>query len=74
MLGLDNTVAGRREIAERISQRTGHEVAEIEGLMFACEDIIHGEPVGKKETVTLIERIRKLEDELGLKRAARRGL
>lgn len=74
LLGLDNTVATRREIADRINQRTGQDATEIEGLMFACEDIIRGEPVGKRETVTLIERIRKLEHELGLKRAARRGL
>ncbi len=74
LLGLDNTVANRREIAERISQRTGRGAIEIEGLMFDCEDIIRGEPVGKKQTVTLIEKIRKLEVELGLKRTVRRGL
>ncbi len=74
LLGLDNTVSTRREIAIRIHERTGHDATEIEGLMFACEDIIRGEPVGKRETVTLIEKIRKLEHELGLKRAARRGV
>ncbi|HEX6124271.1 MAG TPA: hypothetical protein VFZ23_02755, partial [Pyrinomonadaceae bacterium] len=74
LLGLDNTVATRKELADRIAERTGTAVEEIEELMFACEDVIRGEPIGKAETVRMIERIRKLEGDLGLRRAGARGV
>ena len=74
LLGLDNTTATRHELADRISQRTGGAARVIEELMFKCEDIIHGEDVGKSETLKLIEEIRKLEEQLGLRRAASRGV
>lgn len=74
LVGLDNTTASRRDIAERIAERGGYNRAEIEELMFACEDVIHGEPIGRNETVSLIERIREIEAKIGLKRAGRKGL
>ena len=42
--------------------------------MFQCEDVIHGEPIGKKGAVELVERIREIEDKIGLKRSSRKGL
>jgi hypothetical protein len=42
--------------------------------MFRCEDVIHGEPIGKKDTIAIVERLRDLEERLGLKRVARKGL
>ena len=74
LVGLDNTTANRREIAGRIAERTGGDVSEIESLLFQCEDVIHGEAVGRRETISLVERLRKIEDELGLKRSRRTGV
>ncbi|MEP6704932.1 MAG: hypothetical protein ABJB34_09015, partial [Acidobacteriota bacterium] len=74
LVGLDNTTASRKEIAHRIAERTQGDAREIEDLMFKCEDVIHGEPIGKKDTVSVVERLRDLEDQLGLKRSARKGL
>jgi hypothetical protein len=74
LVGLDNTTSTRKEIAGRIGERIRADAREVEDLMFQCEDVIHGEPIGKKDTVLLIERLRDLENKLGLKRAARKGL
>jgi len=74
LVGVDNTTASRKEIAVRVAERIGISSREIEELLYQCEDIIHGEPVSRKETVTLIERIRQIEEKLGLKRSARKGL
>jgi hypothetical protein len=74
LVGLDNTTAKRKEIALRIAERIRVDAGEIEDLMFRCEDVIHGEPIGKKDTIAIVERLRDLEERLGLKRVARKGL
>jgi hypothetical protein len=74
LIGLDNTTATRQEIAQRIAERINGDRREIEHLLFECEDIIHGEPVRQKETVSIVERLRDLETKLGLKRSSRTGL
>lgn len=74
VVGLDNTTATRKDIAQRIAERIRGDARDIEDLLFRCEDIIHGEPVGKKDTIAIIERLRDLEERLGLKRVARKGL
>lgn len=74
LVGLDNTTASRREIAERVAERTGMPSREIEDLLFECEDVIHGETIGRKSTVHLVERIRGIEEKLGLKRSGRKGV
>jgi hypothetical protein len=74
LVGLDNTTATRRELSIRIAERTGGDPRVIEELLFKCEDVIIGEPVDRKTTVSLIEQLRAIEDKLGLKRAARKGL
>ncbi len=74
LVGLDNTTATRKEIAGRIAERIRGDARELEELMYKCEDVIHGEPIGKKETVSLVERLREIEGKLGLKRVARNGL
>jgi hypothetical protein len=74
LVGLDNTTATRKEIAHRIAERIREDARDLEDLMFRCEDVIHGEPIGKKDTVAIIERLRYIEDKLGLKRVARKGL
>ena len=74
LVGLDNTTATRRELSIRIAERSGDDPRVIEEILFKCEDVIIGEPIDRKTTVTLIEKLRELEDKLGLKRAARKGL
>lgn len=74
LVGLDNMTASRGEIAARIAERIGTSAAEIEHLMFSCEEVIHGEPVSRNDTVTLVEKIREIEAKIGLKRAARKGV
>lgn len=74
LVGLDNTTAKRKEIAERIAERIRGDARDLEDLMFRCEDVIHGEPIGKKDTIAIVERLRDLEERLGLKRVARKGL
>lgn len=74
LVGLDNTTTTRRALAERIAERIGSPANEIEELLFRCEDVMYGSPVGQKETVELVERVRALEDKLGLRRAGRKGL
>lgn len=74
LVGLDNTTATRGEIAHRIAERIRGDSHDLENLMFRCEDVIHGEPIGKKDTVAIIEQLRDIEDKLGLKRVARKGL
>ncbi len=73
LVGVDNTTATRKEIAGRIADRIRGDARELEELMYKCEDVIHGEPIGKKETVSVVERLREIEDKLGLKRVARNG-
>ncbi|PYS97974.1 MAG: hypothetical protein DMF63_18145 [Acidobacteria bacterium] len=74
LVGLDNTTATRRELASRIAERTRDDARSVEQLLFECEDVIHGEPVDRRTTISLIGRLRDLEAKLGLKRAARKGL
>ena len=73
LVGLDST-ATRKELAHRIAERIRGDEREIEDLLFNCEDIIHGEPVDRRKTVSIIERLRDLEIKLGLKRSVRKGL
>lgn len=71
LVGLDNTMATRSEIAARVAERIGGNPLEIQELLYQCEDVIRGEPIGRRETVELVERLRRLEAQLGLKRSSR---
>ena len=71
LVGLDNTIATRAEIAEKIVERIGGDPRELQELMYRCEDVIRGEPIGKKDTVAVVEQLRRIESQLGLKRAGR---
>lgn len=70
-LGLDNNLTGRKELARVISERTDGNASEIEQLMFAIEDAIHGEPIGKKASVNLVSSLREIESQLGMVRTRR---
>lgn len=73
LVGIDNYSASRKDLAEKIAERTDFGAGELEELMFKCEDITHGEPTKKKEVVKLIGRLREIEEKLGLRRSKRRS-
>ena len=70
-LGLDNQTVPRRELSAKIAERTGGDARTIDKLLFDCEDVIRGEPLRRKDTVDLVDRLRRLESQLGLKRTAK---
>jgi hypothetical protein len=70
-LGIDNLTSKHREFAQLISERTGTNSAEILETMLQCEAVIQGEPTTNSETVSLIVRIRDIEERLGLRRSKR---
>ena len=71
LLGVDNYTVTRKDMARLIAERTKLDPNDVEDVMFQCEDIMHGEPTNKKEVLTLIGRLRAIEDKLGLKRTGR---
>ena len=71
VVGLDNTIASRSEIAARIAERVGGSPRDIQEVMYLCEEVIRGEPIGKKDTVALVDKLRHIESQLGLRRAGR---
>ncbi len=71
-VGVDNYSTSREELAMLVAERTGREFKEIDGLMFKCEDITHGEPTKKSEVVELTRKLRELEESLGLARHRRK--
>ena len=68
-LGVDNHQIKRRDLAEKISERTGEDAGKIENLMFKCRDIMQGEPTNKKEIIKLTNDLHEIEEKLGIKRA-----
>ena len=70
-LGVDNYTTKRAEMAKFIAERAGLDQGNIDDLMFKCEDIIHGEPTNKRQVLELSGALRRLEDKLGMTRAAK---
>jgi len=71
LFGVDNTTTGRKQLAALIAERIKGDARDLEDLMFKCEDVIHGEPTNKKESVALAGRLRDVETQLGLARQGR---
>jgi hypothetical protein len=71
LLGVDNYTVTRKDMARMIAERIKLDPNDVEDVMFQCEDIMHGEPTNKKEVLTLMGRLRVIEDKLGLKRTGR---
>lgn len=67
--GVDNMTTSHGELAKLIAERAKLDLRELENLLFKCEDIIRGEPTGKKEILQLTKRLREVEEKLGIKRA-----
>lgn len=72
LFGVDMTLTSRRQLARLIADRIKGDAVEIESVMEKCQDIIHGEPTSKKVTIALASRLREIESELGMVRAAHR--
>ena len=72
LVGADNFTVSRQDLARLIAERARLNAAEIENLMFKCEDIIHGEPTGKREVVELTGCLREVEEKLGLRRTRKK--
>ena len=71
LLGVDQMTTPRSELALLIADRTGSDVREIEELIERCENIIHGEPTGKREMLALTTRLREIEGQLRLGRQSK---
>ena len=71
LFGVDNTTTNYRQLAALIAERIKADPLEIERTLFECEDIIHGEPTDKKETVDLVDKLRGIEQRLGLRRTGK---
>jgi len=68
LVGADNFTVSLKDLAQMITERTKLNANEVENLMFKCEEIIRGEPTGKREVLELTSRLRDIEEKLGLKR------
>ena len=68
LVGVDNSTVSYKNLAGLIAERAKLNRAEVENLMFKCEDIIRGEPTDKREVLQIISRLREIEEKLGLKR------
>jgi hypothetical protein len=68
LVGADNYTTSHKDLARLIAERAQLNQAEIENIMFKCEEIIRGEPTNKREVLDLTSRLREVEEKLGLKR------
>lgn len=72
LVGADNYTTSHSDLAQLIAERARLNYAETENLLFKCEEIIRGEPTGKREVLDLTGRLRQVEEKLGLKRVGRK--
>lgn len=73
LLGLEVNQATSRELALRISERTGADRERVEGCLFKCEEVVRGEPTSKRQTLKLADELRRIEQKLGIARTPRTG-
>lgn len=66
-----NNLSTRAEIARRVASRSRIDAEELETLMRTCEAVINGAPTSSQESVTLAQRLRNLEGQLGLRMRSR---
>ncbi|MEO8647648.1 MAG: DUF4350 domain-containing protein [Acidobacteriota bacterium] len=71
LFGVDNLATRYDELARLISGRLNNDYREMFDLLFACEDIIRGAPVSRKETLRIVRRLRAVEHDLGLRRSVK---
>ncbi len=71
LLGADNLSVKYDELAKLIAERTGLAAGDVAAILYKCEDIIRGEPTGKREVLKLSGEVRLLETKLGLHRSVK---
>lgn len=73
LVGVDPLEAKPRNLAILIAERLPDERSEkLEEILARSEDVMHGAPSGKRETLRLITRLREIEAGLGLQRRKKR--
>lgn len=72
LVGADNSTVSRADLAKLLAERIQTDAAEIENLLFKCEDIIHGELTNRREVLQLVGQLRELEEKLNLQRSKQR--
>jgi hypothetical protein len=63
--------SSRAEIAQRVALRSNIDAHKLETLMRQCEEVINGEPIGWRQSIDLVRRLRETEKELGLRMRSR---
>jgi len=63
--------SSRSEIAKRIAQRSTIDAHQLETLMRQCEEAINGEAISWRQSLDLVQRLRAVEKNLGLRMRAR---
>src|ERR1041384_4898243 len=58
--------SSRSEIAARIAERSSIDAHKLELLMRQCEEAINGAPIGARQSIDLVRRLREVEKRLGL--------
>jgi antitoxin (DNA-binding transcriptional repressor) of toxin-antitoxin stability system len=71
LVGIDSRAASLEDLSRMIAERLDADESEIRGLLKKCEAVAHGETTDKKEVLSLVSRLRELEEKLGLKRAGK---
>ena len=58
--------SSRSEIAARVAERSSIDAQQLEALMRQCEEAINGAPIGARQSIDLVRRLREVERRLGL--------
>jgi hypothetical protein len=58
--------SSRSEIAARVAERSSIDAHKLETLMRQCEEAINGAPIGARQSIDLVRRLREVERKLGL--------
>jgi hypothetical protein len=58
--------SSRSEIAARVAERSSIDAHRLELLMRQCEEAINGMPIGARQSIDLVRRLRNVEKQLGL--------
>jgi len=58
--------SSRAEIAARVAERSSVDAHKLETLMRQCEEAINGAPIGARQSIDLVRRLRDVERSLGL--------
>ena len=72
LFGVEGELRNRRHLSKLIAERTKGDADEIDSVLAKCQDIVHGEPTSKKQTVALATRLRQIENQLGMDRTVHR--